>query len=53
MYCPLHIGVPRVGVFAPALYLYTADLPTIRLTTVAIFVDDLAVLKSHTDPSSA
>jgi hypothetical protein len=33
--------------------LYTADLPTIRQTTVATFADDTAVLASHSDPKIA
>lgn len=37
----------------PILYLlYTADRPTARLTVVATFADETAVLASHTDPTS-
>jgi histone H2A len=51
---PIESGVQQGSVLGRVLYLlYTADMPTLRQTTVATFTDDTAVLASHSDPKIA
>jgi hypothetical protein len=51
---PIELDVPQGSVLWPVLYLlYTADLLTLRQTTVATFADDTTVLASHSNPKIA
>lgn len=51
---PISSGVPQGSALGPILYLiYTADLPTSRLTTSATYADDMAILASHINPQAA
>lgn len=50
----INAGVPQGSVIGPLLYLlYTADMPTSRLTLTATFADDTAILASHYNPEIA
>lgn len=51
---PIYSSVPQESVLGSILYLlYIADLATNRITTVAIFEEDTAILASHIDPAFA
>jgi hypothetical protein len=51
---PILSGVSQGSVLEPIRYLiYTADIPTTRVTKMATFADDTAILASHADPVSA
>lgn len=47
-------GVPQGSVLGPVLYLlYTADIPTNRNSTTAMFADDTAILTTNKDQQTA
>jgi hypothetical protein len=48
---PIEAGVPQGSVLSPHLYaVYTADIPKVRNTTLAIYADDTAIIARSKQP---
>jgi hypothetical protein len=51
---PVLSRVPQGSILGPVLYpIFTADLPEIRQTMLATYVDDTTILASHENPTKA